>query len=107
MLDIGFNRRNTDHSVFVKKRKESTTIFFVYVDDIFLTDDDTESIRELQKYNGKVFDIKDLGPLKYFLGIEVARSQKGIFISQRKYTLDLLEVGVKPTHGTSSSFKSR
>jgi hypothetical protein len=83
-------------------RKVLLSILLVYVDDIVLTDDDTESIRELKKYNGKVFDIKDLGPLKYFLGIEVARSQKGIFISQRKYTLDLLEetgkLGVKPIY---------
>ena len=34
--------------------------------------------------------MKDLGGLKYFLGIEVLRSHRGIFISQRKYVLDLL-----------------
>ena len=42
-----------------------------------------------------------MGGLKYFMGIEVARSQRGIFLSQRKYVLDLLlEVGLlesKPT----------
>lgn len=36
------------------------------------------------------FHTKDLGQLKYFLGVEVTRSKKGIFMSQRKYTLDLL-----------------
>ena len=35
--------------------------------------------------------MKDLGHLKYFLGIEVSRSNKGIFLSQRKYVLDLLQ----------------
>ncbi|CAL9005971.1 unnamed protein product [Prunus brigantina] len=44
--------------------------------------------------------MKDLGDLKYFLGIEVARSTTGIFLSQRKYVLDLLTktgiLGCKP-----------
>lgn len=35
--------------------------------------------------------MKDLGDLKYFLGIEVSRCKSGIFLSQRKYTLDLLQ----------------
>ena len=40
------------------------------------------------------FDIKDLGKLKYFLGIKIAHSNKGLFLSQIKYTLDLLkEIG--------------
>ena len=47
------------------------------------------------------FEMKDLGELKYFLGIEVAYSRQGIFISQRKYILDFLKetgkLGCKPT----------
>lgn len=54
----------------------------------------------LKVYLGKEYKNKDLGKLKYFLGIEVDRTQKGIVISQRKYTLDLLEeigkLGEKP-----------
>ena len=43
--------------------------------------------------------MKNLGSLKYFLGIEVSRSSNGIFLSQQKYTLDLLhETGMLACH---------
>ncbi|KAM1025522.1 hypothetical protein PS2_038373 [Malus domestica] len=51
---------------------------------------DPEEKAALQKYLASEFEMKDLGALKYFLGIEVARSQQGIFLSQRKYVLDIL-----------------
>ena len=60
----------------------------VYVDDI---SDCIEEIKYLKEVLGREFEIKDLGQLKYFLGMEVARSRKGISILQRKYTLDLLK----------------
>ena len=62
----------------------------MYVDDIVITGDDVEEIRKLKERLGKAFEVKDLGPLRYFLGIEIARSPKGIIFSQRKYVLDLL-----------------
>ncbi|RVW57098.1 Retrovirus-related Pol polyprotein from transposon TNT 1-94 [Vitis vinifera] len=46
--------------------------------------------QNLKKYLSEEFEVKDLGNLKYFLGMEVARSRKGIVVSQRKYILDLL-----------------
>lgn len=52
------------------------------MDDIVLTGDDLEEMQRLKEYLSREFEIKDLGALKYFLGIEVARSKHGIFISQ-------------------------
>ncbi|RVW87882.1 Retrovirus-related Pol polyprotein from transposon RE1 [Vitis vinifera] len=56
--------------------------------------------QKLKKYLSEEFEVKDLGNLKYFLGMEVARSRKGIVVSQRKYILDLLKetgmLGCKP-----------
>lgn len=49
--------------------------------------------RNVKGYLNKLFSIKDLGPLKYFLGIEVARTKDEVVFSQRKYTLDILEEG--------------
>ncbi|WVZ83587.1 hypothetical protein U9M48_030719 [Paspalum notatum var. saurae] len=47
-------------------------------------------IKRLKENLSKEFKVKDLGQLKYFLGIEIARNPKGIVLSQRKYVLDLL-----------------
>ena len=63
----------------------------MYVDDIILTGDDFEEMNKLKKNLSTEFEIKDVGSLRYFLGMEIARSKKGIVVSQRKYILDLLE----------------
>ncbi|KAK2980545.1 hypothetical protein RJ640_015930 [Escallonia rubra] len=55
-----------------------------------VTGNDPEEREALQGHLSKEFKMKDLGPLKFFLGIKMSRSNKGIFLSQRKYALDLL-----------------
>ena len=52
---------------------------------------DPEERSAPQEYLAKEFEMKDLGTLKYFLGIEVSWSSKGIFLFQRKYSIDLLQ----------------
>ena len=47
-------------------------------------------MKDLQEYLATNFEMKELGQLKYFLGIEVARSKHGVLLSQQKYVLDLL-----------------
>ena len=62
----------------------------VYVDDILITGSDETGIKTLKDLLASRFQTNDLGPLKYFLGIEVYRTRKGICLSQRKYYLDIL-----------------
>ncbi|RVW52356.1 Retrovirus-related Pol polyprotein from transposon RE2 [Vitis vinifera] len=92
----GFVQCQSDHTLFVKQ----FPVIIVYVDDIILIGDHEEKIDLLKKLLTKEFEIKDLGNLKYFLGMEIARSKKGIAVSQRKYVLDLLNetrmLGCKP-----------
>ncbi|OMO93743.1 Reverse transcriptase, RNA-dependent DNA polymerase [Corchorus capsularis] len=74
-----------------KGNQGKITTLIVYVDDMVLKGNDIEEMNSLQEQLSKEFEMKDLGFLKYFLGIEVSRSKRVIFLSQRKYTLDLLE----------------
>nr|GEV76145.1 kinesin-related protein 11 [Tanacetum cinerariifolium] len=68
---------------------------FNHLDDMVITGNDEEEINKLKEGLFTEFEMKDLGNLKYFLGIEVLRSLKGIFICQKKYILDLLaEIGM-------------
>ncbi|XP_017185703.1 uncharacterized mitochondrial protein AtMg00810-like [Malus domestica] len=72
----------------------------VYVDDIIVTGPSPSACQQIITRLSSLFPIKDLGPLHYFLGIEVKRSSQGIYISQTKYILDLLKKahmdGAKP-----------
>ncbi|KAK3013938.1 hypothetical protein RJ639_008811 [Escallonia herrerae] len=59
--------------------------------DIILTGDDIAEMERLMQCLASKFEIKDLGSLNFFLRMEIARSRKGIAVSQRKYVLDLLK----------------
>ena len=70
------------------------------MDDIVITRSDSKGILSLKSFLHSQFHTKDLGMLKYFLGVEAMRSKPGIMLSQRKYVLDLLsktkKLGDKP-----------
>ncbi|RVW67518.1 Retrovirus-related Pol polyprotein from transposon RE1 [Vitis vinifera] len=91
MRAFGYRQSNSDHTLFLKKQHGKITTLIVYVDDMVVTGNDPEERKALQNYLSREFKMKDLGHLKYFLGIEVSRSSEGIFLSQRKYALDLLQ----------------
>ncbi|XP_042952200.1 uncharacterized mitochondrial protein AtMg00810-like [Carya illinoinensis] len=100
-IAIGFQQSKSDHSLFTKESQIGTfTTLLVYVNDIIIGGNSHEEIDLLKAYLHSNFKIKELGPLKYFLGLEVARSSAGINICQRKYTLEILEdsrlLGTKP-----------
>nr|BAK64102.1 gag-pol polyprotein [Eustoma grandiflorum] len=95
MKKDGYRQSNADHTLFIKRQGSLVTCLIIYVDDMIITGNDANEISRLRDYLFTQFEMKDLGGLKYFLGIEVLRSAEGIYISQRKYILDLLtEVGL-------------
>ena len=97
----GFVRSYADYSFLTYRKGKVFLALLVYVDDIILAGNDSQACAELKAYLNNCFRIKDLGPLKYFLGIEVARGPHGFCLCQRKYTLEIVEesglLGSKPT----------
>ncbi|GAB2281423.1 Belongs to the helicase [Dionaea muscipula] len=96
--DFGLRRSAKDHSVFFR---HSSAGCILLVDGIVIIGSDTAEITSLKTFLQNQFQTKDLGSLRYFLEIEVAHCKWRIFLSQRKYTLDLLQntdmIGAKPS----------
>jgi hypothetical protein len=96
----GYTQSTSDYSLFTLNHTNDFTALLIYVDDIILTGTSLNEIDRIRTILDDNFKIKDLGIVKYFLGLEVAHSKAGISLSQRKYCLDLLHdsglLGSKP-----------
>ncbi|GJU31983.1 ribonuclease H-like domain-containing protein [Tanacetum coccineum] len=87
----GFSHSRCDSSLFIYRQGIDTAYLLLYVDDIVLT---ASSEGLLQRIIGSLhqeFAMTDLGPLNYFLGISVTRDSSGLFLSQKKYAIEILE----------------
>ncbi|KAK6115540.1 hypothetical protein DH2020_007809 [Rehmannia glutinosa] len=100
LITYGFSQSKFDSSLFIKFSSNNILILCVCVDDIILAGNNIQEIEAIKAHLDAAFTIKDLGQLKYFLGIEIARNKQGITLCQRKYALDLLTesgyLGCKP-----------
>ncbi|CAL2273919.1 unnamed protein product [Prunus armeniaca] len=88
---LGFQSSAHDPALFVRSTSVGRILLLLYVDDMILTGDDLDGITQLKLALHDRFEMKDLGPLRYFLGIEVASSPKGYLLSQSKYAADVLQ----------------
>ncbi|GJZ41076.1 ribonuclease H-like domain-containing protein [Tanacetum coccineum] len=79
-----------DFSLFVKNDNDVMLILLVYVDDIIVTGNNVDGINKFKQFLGTKFWIKNIGKLKYFLGIEVLDIDNGISLTQRKYCTEFL-----------------
>ncbi|CAM8963495.1 unnamed protein product [Rhodiola kirilowii] len=91
LVEFGFKPNLNDYSLFTMTQGSDFLVLLVYVDDVLIAGTSEKLICAVKQFIHEKFRIKDLGCLKYFLGLEVARSLDGIFLNQRKYTLELLE----------------
>lgn len=95
LTTLNFKQSQYDHSLFVNKSEAGMIMVLVYVDDMMITDSSLELIEKTKLKLQQAFKMKDLGELKYFLGIEFTRSAEGILMHHRKYALELIaEVGM-------------
>ena len=81
LLSLGFASSCSDTSLFIKT-DSNITFILVYVDDIIITGSSSSVCQSIIGQLQTMFPVKDLGDLHYFLGIEVHRSDKGLFLNQ-------------------------
>ncbi|XP_010412990.1 PREDICTED: uncharacterized protein LOC104699374 [Camelina sativa] len=100
LKSYGFVQSLSDYSLFTLTRGLVHINILIYVDDLIIAGSSPKATQDFKDYLSSCFHMKDLGPLKYFLGIEVARNATGIYICQRKYALDIISetglMGAKP-----------
>ena len=81
ILQPGFTQSEADHSLFIHCNGDLFTALLVYVDDMVLTGNNPNCIASIKAVLDQKSRIKDLGSLKYFLGLEIARSDMGISLN--------------------------
>ncbi|GKF06016.1 ribonuclease H-like domain-containing protein [Tanacetum coccineum] len=88
---VGFSYSRCDSSLFIFTQGSHVAYLLIYVDDIILTASSTVLLQQLIDSLHKEFDMTYLGALNYFLRISAVRHPTSLFLSQKKYALQLLE----------------
>ncbi|GJX32733.1 ribonuclease H-like domain-containing protein [Tanacetum coccineum] len=88
---VGFHHSRCDTSLFIYRQGLDTAYLLLYVDDIVLTASSSELLQRIIRSLHQEFAMTDLGPLNYFLGVSVTRDSYGLFLSQQKYAVEILE----------------
>jgi hypothetical protein len=107
LLQLGFVGSKADSSLLIYRTAAITMFLLIYVDDIIIVSSVPAAITELLQLLITDFVVKDLGPLRYFLGIEVIPVKDGLLLSQQRYIWDLLNktnmTDAKPVNSPMSS----
>jgi histone deacetylase 1/2 len=84
LVTSGFQTSNANFSLYVKKTNHGIVVIVIYVDGLIIIGDNNVNIFDLKKLLKQKFEMKDLGKLRYFFGIEVILSPKGIWLLRRQ-----------------------
>ena len=90
LLHLGFVAFMADSSLFVYSLDHTIICLLLYVDDIIVTGNDSAQVHNLITALGMVFELMDLGPFNYFLGIQITKTSHGLTLTQPKYASDVL-----------------
>jgi hypothetical protein len=90
LTSLGFTKSKADSNLYFKVMNDEPVILLLYVDDLFLTGEE-KIIIECKKKLISEFEMKDLGLMHYFLGLEVWQSPERIFLNQGKYAVEILK----------------
>ena len=93
-MHSGFKVTPSDCNLFVKTKDGRLAIVLIYVDALIITGNYSEEIQRTREILSVRFQMKKLGELKHFLGLEVERTKEGLFLGQQKYAKDLLQMYV-------------
>ncbi|GJS48174.1 ribonuclease H-like domain-containing protein [Tanacetum coccineum] len=88
---VGFSHSRCDSSLFIYRQGTDTAYLLLYVDDIVLTASSEILLQQIIRSLHQEFAMTNLGPLNYFLGISVSRDSSGLFLSQKKYAIEILD----------------
>ncbi|PKU80502.1 Retrovirus-related Pol polyprotein from transposon TNT 1-94 [Dendrobium catenatum] len=92
LLQIGFQHSQSDPSLLILHRDKLQIYLLVYVDDILLTGNDNNKMKELIEHMKHKFTMKDLGLAHQFLGIKIASTPDKYFLSQTNYANSILQI---------------
>ena len=87
---LSYTTSSYDFALFLRRTDKDIILLLLYVDNMIIIGDDLNDIQELKDFLSQQFEMKDFGHLSYFLGLEITHSTDGLYITQVKYTSDLL-----------------
>lgn len=90
LMSLGFTKGNADSNLYYKVVDGDQVILLLYMDDMFLTGKEKLILDSKRKLDAE-FEMKDLGMMHYFLGLEVWQKSGEIVLSQGKYVVDILK----------------
>lgn len=90
LLSKGLLKSQADYNLYFFEDKGKITLLILYVDDVYLTGDNTEHIATIRSEIQEAFEMSDLGLLSYSLGLEFLFQREGILVTQRQYIKEML-----------------